>query len=102
MSLALAARMGSLGTETAFEVLARAKALEAQGGDAAVAIGGHARRIVGRAEAAVVTGIDARGLSAPAAEEAVAHAPAREGVRFDHPGRAIGRVHAKPSGVREG
>jgi aspartate/methionine/tyrosine aminotransferase len=31
MSLALAARMGSLGTETAFEVLARAKALEAQG-----------------------------------------------------------------------
>ena len=31
MSLALAARMGSLGTETAFEVLARAKALEATG-----------------------------------------------------------------------
>src|SRR6202048_5307723 len=27
----LAARMGALGTETAFEVLARAKALEAQG-----------------------------------------------------------------------
>ena len=31
MSLTLAARMNSLGTETAFEVLARAKALEAQG-----------------------------------------------------------------------
>jgi aspartate/methionine/tyrosine aminotransferase len=31
MSLALAARMNSLGTETAFEVLARAKALEAKG-----------------------------------------------------------------------
>jgi aspartate aminotransferase len=31
MSLALAARMNALGTETAFEVLARAKALEAKG-----------------------------------------------------------------------
>ena len=31
MSLTLAARMNSLGTETAFEVLARAKALEATG-----------------------------------------------------------------------
>ena len=31
MSLALAARMSALGTETAFEVLARAKALEAKG-----------------------------------------------------------------------
>jgi aspartate/methionine/tyrosine aminotransferase len=31
MSLVLAARMSALGTETAFEVLARAKALEAQG-----------------------------------------------------------------------
>jgi aspartate aminotransferase len=31
MSIALAARMNALGTETAFEVLARAKALEAQG-----------------------------------------------------------------------
>ena len=30
MSLALAARMSALGTETAFEVLARAKALEAK------------------------------------------------------------------------
>ena len=31
MSLTLAARMNSLGTETAFEVLARVKALEATG-----------------------------------------------------------------------
>ena len=33
MAIKLATRMGRLGTETAFEVLVRAKALEAQGRD---------------------------------------------------------------------
>ena len=37
LSMRLATRMGRLGTETAFEVMVRAKALEAQGRTAAAA-----------------------------------------------------------------